>query len=174
MGQVKPIFLRINDTAALLSVGRTKVYQLIRAGTLPTVRWAGDMRVPRVAVERLVVETMPKPAKKSEDSIRSEPMEESIDVSKLSDEELARIVGEMTPSPTPAPAALQRKPPPNRGGRPKGYPVSGAAKLAKERAQERREREQREREARWHPPRSHDFAVAWPASTIPEERENDD
>jgi excisionase family DNA binding protein len=173
MGQLKPLLLRINDTAALLSVGRTKVYQLIRAGTLPTIRLAGDMRVPRVAVERLVAEAMPKPAKEPERSITSEPTEEPVDVSKLSDEELARIVGEMTPSPTPAPAAMQRKPPPNRGGRPKGYPVSGAAKLAKERTQERREREQREREARWHPPRSHDFAIAWPAPTMPEEWDDD-
>jgi excisionase family DNA binding protein len=169
---LKPLLLRISDTAALLSVGRTKVYQLIRAGTLPTVRLAGDMRVPRVAVERLVAEAMPKPAKESEGSITSEPTEELIDVSKLSDEELARIVGKMTPSPTPALATLQCKPPPNRGGRPKGYPVSGAAKLAKERAQERREREQREREARWHPPRSHDYAIAWPR--ISEEWEDDD
>jgi hypothetical protein len=76
---------------------------------LPTVPWAGDMRVPKVAVERLVAEAMPKPAKESGGSITSEPTEEPIDVSKLSDEELARIVGEMTPSPAPSPASLQRK-----------------------------------------------------------------
>jgi hypothetical protein len=87
---------------------------------LPTVRLAGDMRVPRVAVERLVAEAMPKPAKKPEPANTSEPIE-PIDVSKLSDEELARIVG----AATPAPATPQRKPPPNLGGRPKGYPVPG-------------------------------------------------
>jgi hypothetical protein len=32
MCQSKPLLLRIQDTAALRSVGRTKVYQLIRAG----------------------------------------------------------------------------------------------------------------------------------------------
>ena len=174
MGQLKPLLLRINDTAALLSVGRTKVYQLIRAGTLPTVRLAGDMRVPRVAVERLVAEATPKPAKESDGSITSEPTEELIDVSKLSDEELARIVGEMTPSPTPAVVTPQRMPAPNRGGRPKGHPVSGAAKLAKERAQERREKEQREHEARYHSSRGHDCAIAWPAATIPWEWDDDD
>jgi hypothetical protein len=106
------------------------------SGRLPTVRLAGDMRVPRVAVERLVAEATPKPSKEPEPTSASEPAE-PIDVSKLSDEELARIAG----TATPAPATPQRKLPPNLGGRPKGYPVSGAAKLAKERAQERRERE---------------------------------
>src|SRR5215469_16147513 len=58
---------------------------------------------------------------------------------------------------------LAPKPPPNRGGRPKGYPVSGAAKIAKERAQKRREREQKERDERGRSPRRYDAAIAWPA-----------
>jgi excisionase family DNA binding protein len=62
MGQSKSLLLRIPETAALLGLSRTKVYELIRAGILPTVPWAGDKRVSRVALERLVANGM-KPAK---------------------------------------------------------------------------------------------------------------
>ena len=144
---MKPLLLRIDDAAALLSVGRTKIYQLIREGFLPTVSLAGDKRVPRVAVERLVANAM-RPAKESEPFIASEPMVPP-DLSGLSDEELWELEQkgrEAASSSTPKPPMVAPKPPPNRGGRPKGYPVSGAAKVAKERAQERREREQKRRE----------------------------
>ena len=169
MGQLKPLLLRIQDTAALLSVGRTKIYQLIRSGMLPTVDLVGDMRVPRIAVEHLVADIM-KRAKEADLAITSKPMP-ALDLSGLSIEELRRLAemgSEAAPSSTPAPATPQRKPPPNRGGRPKGYPVSGAAKIAQERAQERRAREQKEQEVRWHPPRRYD-AIAWPASPDDEE-----
>jgi excisionase family DNA binding protein len=73
MGQLKPLLLRIDETAALLGVGRTKVYELIRAGTLSTVRLAGDMRVPRAAVVRPVADAM-KPAKEAEPVTLAEPM----------------------------------------------------------------------------------------------------
>jgi hypothetical protein len=69
-----------------------------------------------------------------------------MDLSHLSDEEVNRLAaGENIY------LRAQPKPPPNIGGRPKGYPASGAAKISKERAQARREREQRERAARAHP-----------------------
>jgi hypothetical protein len=51
-----------------------------------------------------------------------------------------------------------RGPLPGTHGRPKGYPVSGAAKIQKDRTRERREREQREREAS-----EHDVVIASPA-----------
>ena len=124
-------------------LGRAAFHAAI-SGVVADGTLAGDMRVPRVAVERLVAEATPKPSKEPEPTSASEPAE-PIDVSKLSDEELARIAGTATRKP----ATPQRKPPPNLGGRPKGYPVSGAAKLAKERAQERREKEQRGLEARY-------------------------
>lgn len=60
---------------------------------------------------------------------------ETPDVSKMSDEEVARLAGVEI-----APATTQSKPRRPRG-RPRGYPVSGAAKIAKARAPERRERE---------------------------------
>lgn len=100
------------------------------------------------------------------------------DLSQTSDEELMILAGVKPPSngelanSTTSPVAAERKPPPRRG-RPKGYPVSGVAKLAKEQAQQRQER-QREREASYHPSWRHDSAIAWPAPTIPEEWDDND
>jgi hypothetical protein len=59
---------------------------------LPRVDLTGDMRVPRVAVERLVANAM-KSAKESDLAIDSETMQES-DLSGLCDEELERIISE--------------------------------------------------------------------------------
>jgi hypothetical protein len=100
------------------------------------------------------------------------------DLSQMSDEELMILAG-VKPSSngelanSTSPVAAECKPPPRRG-RPKGYPVSAVAKLAKERAQERREREQRERKATYYPSWRHDCAIAWPAPTIPEEWDDND
>ena len=106
------LLLSILETAALLGISRTKVYQLIREGILPTVSLAGDKRVPRVAVERLVADAM-KLVKESEPINASEPMVPP-DLSGLSDEELERIIRETAPSSTPPAAKLPPKPPPNR------------------------------------------------------------
>jgi hypothetical protein len=131
-----------------------------------------------VAPKRTVRSKSPTESESQPDANDDAPIMPVPDLSQMSDEEVMKLAGvnptsneEMASSTSPVGA--ERKPPPRRG-RPKGHPVSGAAKLAKERAQERREREQREREARWHPSRSHDSVIAWPASTIPEEWENDD
>ena len=115
------------------------------------MRLAGDMRVPRAAVERLIAEAMPRPARGSEGSITSEPTDSG------------RNDFDSGAGDSPAQAAAE----PKRAA--EGISGLGAAKLAKERAQERREKENREREARYryHPPRSHDSAIAWPASTYP-------
>jgi hypothetical protein len=95
------------------------------------------------------------------------------DMSKLSEEELERIVGEPPPKAEKAsstsPVAAERTPPPRRG-RPKGYEASGAAKEAKERAHARRANEEREREARAQQMRRYDAANTWPM--IPEEWED--
>src|SRR5215469_11329133 len=111
MSHSKPLLLRIDDVAALLSVGCTKVYELIRSGVLPTVQWAGDTRVPRVALERLVANGM-KPAKEAEPVTAAEPMVPP-DLSGLSVEELReleRIGREAAPSSTPKPMLLPKPP----------------------------------------------------------------
>jgi len=92
------------------------------------------------------------------------------DFSKMSDEEVERLarVKPSVPSVLPSVLPSRLNPEPKRRGRPKGHPVSGATKEAKEHAQARLERGQRKREAQWHPAKAHDAAVAWPMP-IPEE-----
>ena len=50
----QPLLLRTEEVAELLSISRSKVYQLIREGRLPSVRLTGSVRVPRVALLELV------------------------------------------------------------------------------------------------------------------------
>jgi excisionase family DNA binding protein len=47
-------FLRPADLARLLGVTRSRIYQLLSSGELPSVRIGGAIRVPRVAWERWV------------------------------------------------------------------------------------------------------------------------
>jgi len=46
--------LKVTDAAALLSVGRTTVYELIAAGELETVHIGRSVRVPVDALERFL------------------------------------------------------------------------------------------------------------------------
>lgn len=39
------LLYRVSDVAACLSLSRTKVYELVRSGTLPSVRIGGTRRV---------------------------------------------------------------------------------------------------------------------------------
>jgi excisionase family DNA binding protein len=58
MDREKPMLLRVSEAAALLSLGRSKTYELIEAGKLPSVRLDGALRVPRAAIERLATDAM--------------------------------------------------------------------------------------------------------------------
>jgi excisionase family DNA binding protein len=49
-----PLLLTILETAALLSVGRTTVYELIGAGELETVHIGRSVRVPADALRRYI------------------------------------------------------------------------------------------------------------------------
>ena len=79
--------------------------------------------------------------------ISSEP---ELDVRAMTDEELKRIVEEGAAEAEMTPAPAVSKPASRPRGRSKGCEASGAAKVAKDRAQGRREREQRERETGEH------------------------
>ena len=46
------LLLRVDEVARLLSLGRSKTYELIAAGTLPTVRLGRSVRVPVEALRR--------------------------------------------------------------------------------------------------------------------------
>jgi hypothetical protein len=85
------------------------------------------------------------------------------DLSKMSDEEVARLAGSQ--GITPAPVSVERKPSSRPRGRSKGCEASGIAKIAKARAQERREREASE-----HPASEYNAVIALPVP-IPTEWE---
>ena len=53
------LFLRPVEAAELLSVSKSRVYEMLNARTLPAVRLEGrTWRIPRVAIEQLVANAM--------------------------------------------------------------------------------------------------------------------
>ena len=54
---MEPILLKPIEVAQLLGVGRTKVYELIAAGKLPTVYLGPSVRVPADALRRWIEES---------------------------------------------------------------------------------------------------------------------
>jgi excisionase family DNA binding protein len=48
------ILYRAEEAATLLSISRTAVFGLIRAGELPTIRIGGRRRIPRSSIEDYV------------------------------------------------------------------------------------------------------------------------
>lgn len=56
--RTKPLFVRPSEAAAMISVGRSRIYELIASGTVPSKRIGGTLRVPTEALERLVKEAM--------------------------------------------------------------------------------------------------------------------
>jgi excisionase family DNA binding protein len=51
---MEPLFLRPVDCARLLNVSRTRIYELLNAGSLPAVRLEGrTWRIPHAAIEKL-------------------------------------------------------------------------------------------------------------------------
>jgi excisionase family DNA binding protein len=51
---VEKILLTPIEAAAMLSIGRTKLYELMRTGDLFSVRLGGSRRIPRESVEAFV------------------------------------------------------------------------------------------------------------------------
>jgi excisionase family DNA binding protein len=45
-------FLSVAELAETLSLSRTRAYQLVHAGEVPSTRWGGVIRIPRAALER--------------------------------------------------------------------------------------------------------------------------
>jgi excisionase family DNA binding protein len=46
------LLLRVDEVAAMLSLGRSKTYELIAIGVLPAVRLGRSIRVPAEALQR--------------------------------------------------------------------------------------------------------------------------
>ncbi len=51
---METLLLRPEEVAEYLNIGRSKVYELMRAGTLESVRIGACRRVPRAAVDEYV------------------------------------------------------------------------------------------------------------------------
>jgi excisionase family DNA binding protein len=51
---VEQQLLRIEEAARVLGLGRSKTYELVRAGTLPVVHIGSAVRVPAAALERFI------------------------------------------------------------------------------------------------------------------------
>lgn len=53
--RLEPLLLRPEEAARLLSIGRTKVYALIRSGAIRSVRVGGLRRIPSTALAEFVM-----------------------------------------------------------------------------------------------------------------------
>lgn len=53
---VEPLLLRPGQAADVLSISRTKVYELLKSGELPSVTIGGSIRVPMAGLRRWVAE----------------------------------------------------------------------------------------------------------------------
>jgi excisionase family DNA binding protein len=55
-------FLTVDELAVFLRVSRSKAYQLVWSGEVPSVRIGGSWRIPRAELERHLEESATKPA----------------------------------------------------------------------------------------------------------------
>jgi excisionase family DNA binding protein len=59
MDKTEPIFVRPGEAARMLSVSRSRIYQMLNTGALPAIRLEGrTWRVPRAALEKLATDAM--------------------------------------------------------------------------------------------------------------------
>lgn len=58
MEKLKSLFLRPVEAAALIGASKSKTYELIEKGEIPSVRIGGLLRIPREAIERLAHEAI--------------------------------------------------------------------------------------------------------------------
>ena len=59
MERIDPLFLRPVEAARILSVSRSRIYEMLHTGALPAVRLEGrTWRIPRAALEQLARDAM--------------------------------------------------------------------------------------------------------------------
>ena len=58
MENLRSIFVRPIEAAALLSVSKSKLYEMLARGEIPSTRIGGMLRVPRAAIEQLAKEAL--------------------------------------------------------------------------------------------------------------------
>jgi excisionase family DNA binding protein len=56
MDTLKPLFVRPVEAARLLGVSRSKLYELVRAGAIPSRKFGSSIRIPLEALERMAQE----------------------------------------------------------------------------------------------------------------------
>jgi len=52
----EPLLLRVEEVARILSIGRSKVYELIASGELPSITIGSARRVPTEALQKWIAE----------------------------------------------------------------------------------------------------------------------
>ncbi len=55
-GVTEPLLLRVEEVARALAVGRTKVYELIASGELPSMRIGSARRIPVEVLQKWIAE----------------------------------------------------------------------------------------------------------------------
>ena len=52
------LFCTATEVAAVFNLSQTRIYQMIKAGTIPCQRWGRCVRIPRYWVQQLVMQTL--------------------------------------------------------------------------------------------------------------------
>jgi excisionase family DNA binding protein len=58
MEKVQPVMVRPMDAATMLSVSRSKLYEMIHQGIVPAAKIGGVLRIPRAAIDRIAHEAL--------------------------------------------------------------------------------------------------------------------
>jgi excisionase family DNA binding protein len=59
MERIEPLFLRPVEAAAMLGVSRSRLYEMLNSGAIPSVRLQGrTWRIPKAAIEKLATDAM--------------------------------------------------------------------------------------------------------------------
>ena len=58
MDKPERIFLRVSEVGDLLGCSRSKAYEMVAQGLLPSIRISGLLRVPRIAIEKLAADAI--------------------------------------------------------------------------------------------------------------------
>ena len=65
----EPALLKVKEVARIIGFGRSKTYQMIRAGELPSIAIDGNIRVPRKALEHWLDQKTNSASTKSTDAM---------------------------------------------------------------------------------------------------------
>jgi excisionase family DNA binding protein len=53
---IRPLFVRPSEAARLLSISRSKIYELVRRGEIPSRRFGESIRIPLDVLEQMARE----------------------------------------------------------------------------------------------------------------------